>query len=72
VHHGVARGMPGVDQFELGWMGEHRFGDERLAQLDQLGLVTAAMTAASSACAARVIRPALFGHLSTFEESISL
>jgi len=44
--------MPGVDQFELGWMGEHRFGDERLAQLDQLGLVTAAMTAASSACAA--------------------
>jgi len=52
--------------------GEHRFGDERLAQLDQLGLVTAAMTAASSACAAGVIRPALFGHLSTFEESISL
>ena len=64
--------MPGVDQFELGWMGEHRFGDERLAQLDQLGLVTAAMTAASSACAAGVIRPVLFGDLSTFEESISL
>jgi len=64
--------MPGVDQFELGRMGEHRFADERLTQLDQLGLVTAAMTAASSACAARVIRPALFGHLSTFEESISL
>jgi hypothetical protein len=49
--------------------GEHRFGDERLAQLDQLGLVTAAMTAASSV---RCRAPTGVRHLPTFEESISL
>jgi hypothetical protein len=64
--------MPGVDQFELGWMGEHRFGDERLAQLESAWPRDGGDDRRVIRVRRRVIRPALFGHLSTFEESISL
>jgi len=69
VHHDrVAGGAGGVDELELGPMGEHRLGDKRAAPLDELLAGLRRDERSLVGVGRRVVGPAVFGDLIGVDE----
>ena len=64
----VVRGAGGIDQFQLRRMGEHGLGDERCAELDELGPGLRRHPRGLIRMRGHIIGPALFGDLVGVDE----